>query len=252
MRHLGSFGARVALALLLLVPALSLGAFKPPAPPTRWATDTAGFLAPTTVRGLDARLQAYQQRTGRHVILWVGQSTGGVPIEEWAVRTYEAWGVGNQRDEGVAIFVFAADRTLRIEVGYGLEGELPDVLASRIIRQEAAPRLAAGQPDAAVQATVGAVLGTLGGEDPESAARTVVPAAPRQQVHQPPSLAQKIAYGVLGLIVLIFFLTNPRLAMQLLFVMLSRGGGGGGGGAGGGGYSGGGGRSGGGGASGSW
>lgn len=237
--------------ILLLAPLLAWAqAFTPPPAPTRWATDTAGFLSPQTVRALDARLAAYERDTGRQVIVWVGKTTGDTTIEDWAVRTFEAWGIGRKgRDDGVALFVFSEDRQLRIEVGYGLEGDLPDALASRIIRDEALPRLRAGQPDAAVQATVGAILSRLGGE---TGTHPQPRAAPAVRPRPEPSTGQKIVFGLLALGLLFLVITNPRLAMQLLFVFLSSGGRGGGGGGGGGGFGGGGGRSGGGGASGSW
>ena len=58
-------------------------------------------------------------------------TTGGVPIEDWAVRAFAEWKVGRKGlDNGVALFVFAEDRALRIEVGYGLEDRVPDALAS--------------------------------------------------------------------------------------------------------------------------
>ena len=57
----------------------------PPAP-SRWLTDTAGFLSAQTRASLDARLQAYEASTKHQVIVYIGDTTGGVPIEDWAVR----------------------------------------------------------------------------------------------------------------------------------------------------------------------
>jgi uncharacterized protein len=246
--------ARAAFAALALWAAsTALGAFTPPPAPTRWATDTAGFISESTRRALDARLESYQRDTGRHVVVWIAPTTGGEPLEEWTVRTAQAWGIGSKNDDGLALFVFAQDRKLRIEVGYGLEGVLPDVVASRIIQEVAIPRLRAGDPDAAITATVGALLERLGGES--SPPPTPDPYERVQRRRASP--ANLILFGIVGAIFLILMITNPRLAMFLLFSMMSgghrRGGWGGGGGfGGGGGYRGGGGRFGGGGASGSW
>uniref|UniRef100_UPI003FA5FF7A hypothetical protein n=1 Tax=Chitinophaga sp. TaxID=1869181 RepID=UPI003FA5FF7A len=62
--------ATLGLALLLLSPTLAHATFAPPQAPTRWATDTAGFISTEALRGLDAQLEAAQVQTGRHVILW--------------------------------------------------------------------------------------------------------------------------------------------------------------------------------------
>ncbi len=244
------------LALALFVGAVAWAqGFKPPPAPARHATDTAGFVSPGTIRQLDARLSKYERDTGRQVVLWIGRSTGNVSIEEWAVRTFEAWGIGRKgKDDGVGIFIFANDRRLRIEVGYGLEGDLPDLLANRIIQEEAVPRLRAGDPDGAVVATVGSVLQRLGGEvgaPAQPPAPKVAPYGARQQQRQG-SIFETIVCAIFGFIMLVLFITNPRLALLLLMSMGSGGGRGGGFGGGGGGFGGGGGRSGGGGASGSW
>jgi len=225
----------------------------PPAP-TRFVTDQAQFLSPATAEALDRRLSDYQRGTGHQVLLWIGHTTNGEPIETWAVRTFAAWRVGRQgSDDGVVLFVMADDRKLRIEVGYGLEERLPDIRAARIIRDQIAPRLQAGDRDGAAQAGVGAILDALGGAGAPAAD---VPGENAPQAHL--SLGEMIVLGILGLLVLGFIVTHPGLALLLLTNMGSgrRGGGGGfgggGGGFGGGGFSGGGGRSGGGGASGSW
>jgi uncharacterized protein len=228
----------------------------PPAP-TRWVTDAPGVLSPPVRQALDGRLERYQQATGHHALVWIGQLPPGQEVEDWSARAFAAWGVGRKgQDDGVVLFVFPEARRVRIEVGYGLEGQLTDLAASRIIRERLTPRLAQGDWDGAITAGVDGILGTLGGEPgrPQPAADDGQPAQGR-----PRSLAQTIFMVVVGLFVLGVLITHPSLAVYLLFSIFSGGGRGGGGfggsswgGGGGGGYSGGGGRSGGGGASGSW
>jgi uncharacterized protein len=244
-------------AALLLCATVALAAATPVAPaPARWATDTAQFISESTRAQLDNRLQAHETATGQQVLLWIGRTTGDASIEEWAARTYAAWRVGRKGlDDGVVLFLMADDRKVRIEVGYGLEDRLTDARAATIIREQIVPRLREGDRDGAAQAGVDSILRVLG--SPQSAVGGEPAADQRRPV---PGLGRLIAMGILGLLILGFAITHPRLAILLLTTMGSgrgggfggRGGGGFGGGGGGGGFSGGGGRSGGGGASGSW
>ena len=131
----------------------------PPAP-TRWVTDEVGFLSPAARDRLDQRLEAFERSSGHQVVVWIGGTLGPQSLEDWAARTFEAWGVGRKgKDDGAAIFLFAQDRKVRIEVGYGLEDRLTDLRASRIIREELAPRLQRGDRDGALSATVDRMLG---------------------------------------------------------------------------------------------
>lgn len=181
------------------------------------------------------------------MIVWIGTSTGKEALEPWAADAFRAWGIGRKgHDDGVAIFILTQDRKARIEVGYGLEGQLTDLVSGRIIRERLAPNLRAGNGDAAVTATVDGVLRALGGET-GGAGEEAPPG-------RPISKWQLVGLGIGGILFLLFLITHPRAAMWMLFTLASSGrrGGGWSGGGGGGGFSGGGGRSGGGGASGSW
>src|SRR5690349_18406282 len=126
--------AAVLIATLLIVSAVSLYAAETPLPPTptQWVTDTAGFLSPSTAADLNGRLQSYEQQTGHQVLVYIGTTTGDAPIEDWAVRAFEKWKVGRKGiDDGLVLFIMSQDRRLRIEVGYGLEGQVPDAVAGR-------------------------------------------------------------------------------------------------------------------------
>jgi uncharacterized protein len=251
----------VLLSLTLALGALGAAAAPPEIPPspTRWVTDKAGLISPATRENLDRQLEAYERSSGHQVLVYIDRTTGGLAIEQFAERAFKSWAPGRKGlDDGVILFIFTENRRLRIEVGYGLEGTLPDILAGRITRDEIAPRLAAGRPDEAVTAGVAAILSTLGGSTAGPGAGATAPTgeAPRYaRGPQPQELGWggKIVLGILGLIFLFILITHPRLALWILFNLLMSGRGGGGGfGGGGGGFSGGGGRSGGGGASGSW
>jgi uncharacterized protein len=262
--------ARVVCAAGLLALGLALSAAAPtraetpiPPAPARWVTDSAGLLSAEQQASLDARLAAYQQQTGHQVLVYIDRTTGGVPIEDWAARAFQSWRVGRKGiDDGAVLFLFNDDRRLRIEVGYGLEAQVPDARAAGIIREVLVPRMQAGDAPGAIAAGVGALLKTIGGEAPGQQQ----PADQAFDRKPPPPLPwwAILVGGVVIALVLMGLATHPALAAWLLFSIASgRGSGGrgggwggssgfGGGGGGGGGFSGGGGRSGGGGASGSW
>jgi uncharacterized protein len=223
----------------------------PPAP-ARWATDEAGFLSRQTVARLDARLEGYERQTGHQLLVWIGRTIGpNAVLEDWAVRTFEAWKVGRKGiDDGLVLFILAEDRKIRIEVGYGLEDKVPDIYAYRVINNILVPAIREGRPDEAVEAAVTALIGYISGDER---------AAGEGLAKRPAPLQDKIKGlfgGIFLVILIIIFITNPSFALWLLINILSgggrRGGRGGWGGGGGGGFSGGGGRSGGGGASGGW
>lgn len=246
-----SAGARVialGLALAAGIAGAGVAGAETPIPdaPTRWLTDRAGFLSASAASELDARLSDYERRSGRQLLVYVDRTTGGVPIEDWAVRAFERWRVGRAKfDDGLVLFVFSADRKLRIEVGYGLEGQIPDALAARIINDRIVPRIRAGDNDGAIRAGVDAMIAASGGEGAGAGAGQNRPRL---------SIWHLIVGGILLVVFVGFLVTHPQLAWLLLLSISSGRGGGGwrGGGGGGGGFSGGGGRSGGGGASGSW
>lgn len=259
-----AFRAGIIGFLLLLSSVLAFSGaadLKIPPPPDRWATDTAGFISPETLQTLDGMLEAFDQQTGHQVIVYIGKSTGGYPIEEFADKAFQAWAVGRKGlDDGVALFIMAEDRAIRIEIGYGLESVIPDISAGRIINDILIPKLRAGDADGAVSQAVSAILRTISGE--------AVPVEQPRKTGRGSSQTLPIIIGII--IFAILFLTSPSLAFWLLVNIFSGGGGGGrsgggswgsgrGGGFGGGsrgssggGFRGGGGRSGGGGASGRW
>lgn len=235
-------------ALSLTVLAVLAAAAPPPAP-TRWVEDTAGFMSPAARSALDARLESYEHATGHQVVVWIGKTIEGVPLDDWAVRTFAAWKIGRKGlDDGIAIFVLADDRKIDIEVGYGLEDKVPDAIASRIIREVMAPRLRTNDRDGAITAGADAVLASIEGKPWAGGSAT----ATTQPEARAPSLVTWIL-GALGAIAFVILLiTHPRMAMFMLWTIMASGRRGGLGGGGFGGFGGGGGRSGGGGARGGW
>ena len=256
-RRAGITALAVAAGACLL--ALGAAQLEIPPSPDRWVTDTAGFLSPAALREMDRGLEDFQNQSGHQLLVYIGKTTGVYSIDEFAVKAFEAWKPGRKGlDDGLALFIMAEDRRIRIEVGYGLEPVVPDIIAGRIINDVMVPMIRAGDQDGAVREAVAVLIRTISGE---SAAAPESPAGPPRAKRA----AETIFIAIVAVIILLLFITNPSLALWLLINIMSGGGGGrgggfgggrssGGGGFGGGGgsFRGGGGRSGGGGASGGW
>lgn len=138
----------MAVWVFFAVAAIAFAQPKAPPAPTTYFTDHAGVVSPTDAATIESRLREIDTATSNQFMAVVYDSLpdGYSGIEEFAGRTAEAWRVGDkERDNGAVLFVFIAERKVRIEVGYGLEGALPDALASRIIRDEIGPRFRSNQ-----------------------------------------------------------------------------------------------------------
>ena len=221
--------------------------------------DRAELLSPSTQSTLTNRLVNYERTTGHQLALLTIPSLDGDPLEDFSIRVVEAWKLGKQgKDDGVLVLVVSKDHKMRIEVGYGLEGELTDATAGRIVHDVMAPRFRNGDYEGGIAAALDAIMLRTGGQasassptDPLASAR---PAKPRGLLGRVVSgLVQFAFFGIFGFMFLFMWLIN-RFGGRRSGRMFYGGGFGGGnsGGDGGGGFSGGGGGFGGGGASGSW
>lgn len=109
--------------------------------PAGRVNDFAGILNASTKGELDGLLDDLERKTSAEVAVAVVPSLGGMPVEEYANRLFKEWGIGQaKQDNGVLVLVAPNEREMRIEVGYGLEGVLPDGLAGEIIRDQFLPR----------------------------------------------------------------------------------------------------------------
>ncbi len=109
--------------------------------PTGRVSDFAGILDASVEAEIDQQLADLERRTSSEVAVAVVTSLDGMAVEDYANRMFKAWGVGQStQDNGVLIVVAPNEREMRIEVGYGLEGVLPDGLAGQIIREQFLPR----------------------------------------------------------------------------------------------------------------
>lgn len=227
----------------------------PPVPdrPSGYVTDLAGIVTPDAVSRLDSYLRELEQKTSAQVFILTVQSLDGDSIEGVSLETAEKWKPGQKgKDNGVLITVALKDRKYRIEVGYGLEGILPDSLVGSIGREQLVPNFRKGDYSAGIYNAAVVIAGKIAGH--EGVGITGLPQIQRSHGKKAHRLGPfETILGLLFLIgAIILFIKNPGLFLLLFLSSGGRGGWSGGGGFGGGGFGGGGGSFGGGGSSGSW
>lgn len=107
--------------------------------------DFAALLDASQRQTLEGQLGELERATSAEVALVTMHSIGGRPIEDYATTLFNTWGIGKRgRDNGVLVLIVVQERVMRIEVGYGLEGILPDGLAGAVVRETFLPRFRAG------------------------------------------------------------------------------------------------------------
>ena len=116
-----------------------------PVPPLKArVTDLTGTLNSGQLASLESELSAFEQRKGSQIAVLMLPSTQPETIEQYSMRVAERWKIGRAKtDDGVILVIAKNDQRLRIEVGYGLEGAIPDVVAKRVIREVIAPHFLA-------------------------------------------------------------------------------------------------------------
>jgi len=278
------------LAPFLLLLLFAAARAEAPVPPlAARVTDLTGALSAAEKSSLERRLAAFEQQKGSQIAVLIVPTTQPETIEQYGIRVAEAWKLGRKGvDDGALLLVAKDDRQLRIEVGYGLEGVLPDAIAKRIIEEDVLPRFRAGDFAGGIQAGVERMISVVEGEPlppPKSGSRRdggadygsllgpglvlvfVVGGVLRAVMGRLP--AASVVGGIAGVIAwLVLSSLIGAAVLALIAFVLTLGGGagrgwssrggwggggfGGGGGLGGGGWSGGGGGFGGGGASGRW
>lgn len=150
--------------LIALLPAAQAAhAFEIP-PNDGYVTDAAGILTDQEDRELEELLKQYRDQTSNEIaIVTIGTLDGDV-IEDAALEIGRTWGVGSVKDNGILILVVYEDREVRIEVGYGLEGAVPDLVAKGIIETDIVPAFRDGQYAAGIRTSVDSLIKHIGGE----------------------------------------------------------------------------------------
>lgn len=161
-RYMAGLAARVLASMLFCVTAIAAVPIPPLASPI---TDLTGTLTPTQIASLDRSLRAFEERKGSQVAVLLVATVEPEAIEQFSIRVADQWKIGRKNvDDGVIFIIAKNDRNMRIEVGRGLEGALPDVIAKRIIRDEVTPHFRAGEYYLGIVAGTDRIMRVIDGE----------------------------------------------------------------------------------------
>lgn len=154
------------LALAGLVGTLNARAAIVPVPPlTARVIDQTGTLDAAQRQALESQLAALEQRKGSQLAVLIVPTTGDEVIAQYSLRVVESWKLGRKGiDDGVLLLVAKDDHKMRIEVGKGLEGPIPDAIANRIMDEDIVPKFRADDYAGGLQAGVARITRLIDGE----------------------------------------------------------------------------------------
>jgi uncharacterized protein len=132
---------------------------------TSRVTDLTGTLSGAAVNRIETKLAAFEAKKGSQIAVLIVPTTQPEEIEQYSIRVADAWKLGRKGiDDGAILLIAKNDRRVRIEVGTGLEGALPDAIANRIVDEAIAPHFKLGDYDGGVEAGVDRIVSVVEGE----------------------------------------------------------------------------------------
>ncbi len=156
---------RLLLAFLLLLTAATAAAEVAVPPLTARVVDQVGVLQPDQQAALASRLAAFEQAKGSQIAVLIVPTTQPESIEQFGIRVADQWKLGREGiDDGLLILLAMEDRSMRIEVGYGLEGVIPDAIAKRVIAEIMTPYFRQGDFYGGLNAAVEQLIALVDGE----------------------------------------------------------------------------------------
>jgi len=156
---------RAALGFFLLLFALCAWAQAAVPDLSRRVTDLTATLGADQIAALESKLAAFEAQKGSQIAVLIVPTTQPEDIAQFGIRVAEQWKVGREKiDDGVILIVAKDDRTLRLEVGYGLEGAIPDAIAKRVIAETITPYFKAGDFYGGIDAGVQQLMRLIEGE----------------------------------------------------------------------------------------
>ncbi len=157
--------SRLAVGVVASLAALIASADVAVPPLAARVTDLTGTLSGGAVNRIEAKLADLEAKKGSQIAVLIVPTTQPEDIEQYGIRVAEQWKLGRKGvDDGAILLVAKEDRRARIEVGYGLEGAMPDAIAKRIIEDTVAPHFKAGDYDGGVEAGVDQMISVVNGE----------------------------------------------------------------------------------------
>src|SRR3954469_6091274 len=161
--------AQLLFALVLSVPANAWARDVPPL--VAHVNDTAGMLSPQAEQALEQKLTSYEQKSQHQFALLTVDSLDGDALEDFSIRVVEAWKLGKRgKDDGLLLLIAKQDHKLRIEVGYGLEGDVTDAFSAQVIRNVLTPALRAGEAERGIDQAFDVLMQKASGDAvPDSA-----------------------------------------------------------------------------------
>ena len=161
---------------LLLISQLSSAALVEVPPLTARVTDLTQTLSTEQTQQIEAKLAQFEKEKGSQIAILMVPTTQPEDIAQFSIRVVDAWKIGRaKQDDGVLLLVAKNDRKIRIEVGYGLEGAIPDLIAKRIISEIIAPHFRQGDYAGGIDQATSQLMDLISGENlpaPEPKAQT--------------------------------------------------------------------------------
>ncbi len=149
----------VALIILAAIPFFYAQAYTSPGKPTGFVNDFAGIISTAEKVELETTLTALKKETGAEIVVVTVPALGDEVVETYAVKLFEEWGIGEKgKDNGLLLLIALQEKKMRIEVGYGLEGDITDAQASQIIRTILTPAFKEGKYEEGIAAAVGTIV----------------------------------------------------------------------------------------------
>ncbi|MBA4091642.1 MAG: methanol dehydrogenase [Sphingobium sp.] len=207
------------LTLLALAPAAWAQSF--PTFDDKGVVDAANLLDPAQEQALSQKLIAQKKASGRSLVVATIPDLQGYDISDYGYRLGRAWGIGDKDSNGALLIVAPAERKIRIEVGYGLEGVLTDALSSQIVRNAIAPRFKAGDMPGGIDAGVDQITGLLALPPDEAKARAAAAEADARKQDD----GDGAIIGFWIILFIIFFVALPLLSRARGGTRYRRGGG---------------------------
>jgi len=157
--------AAAAAAAALLLALFAAAEYAPIPPLTGRVVDLGGALTAGQKRELEASLEVFETRKGSQIVVLITGTTHPEPIESFAIRVAETWKIGRKGvDDGIIVVIAKGDQAMRIEVGYGLEGAVPDAVAKRLIEEEFIPKFRDGDFHGGLRAGLDRLMRVIDGE----------------------------------------------------------------------------------------